>query len=203
MPSSSRTRPCASRSAPTPSWSSRPARRWATPSSSRRCAPRSGSPGDQDGVTALPADPEIAGDGVRLRRWRPDDVAPVTDAWQDPELRRRFAVADVTLASIDAFVRDATRAWDDGAAAMLAIVDAATDRVVGGCDLSTLGGDGPADVGYWVIAPRRGEGIARRAVAALLEWAGRELHRTEFVLELEADNAASVGVARALGFTPD
>jgi len=154
-------------------------------------------------VTALPADPDVAGDGVRLRRWRTDDVALLTDAWQDPELQRRFAVATVTHASIVSFVDDATRAWDDGTAALLAIVDAADGTVVGGCDLSELDGDGPADVGYWVAASRRGEGIARRAVAALLDWAGRELHRTEFVLELEADNAASVGVAHALGFDPD
>jgi RimJ/RimL family protein N-acetyltransferase len=154
-------------------------------------------------VTALPADPWIAGEGVRLRRWDDGDVAPLTEMWQDAELRRRFAVATTTRASVEVFVRDAGRDWESGTAAMLAIVDAATDDLLGGCDLSGLAGDGPADVGYWVAATRRGQGIAPRAARSLVEWATDELGLTTFVLEIEPDNAASIAVARRLGFTPD
>ena len=41
-------------------------------------------------------------------------------------------------------------------------------------------------------------------MAALLDWAAaRARHLDAFFLELEPDNAASIGVATALGFAPD
>ena len=154
-------------------------------------------------MSTLPADPRIAGDGVRLRRWDDGDVEILGEMWQDEELRRRFAVPTITRASVEVFVHDATRAWDAGTACMLAIVDASSDVLVGGCDLSQLGGDAPADVGYWIAATHRGSGYATRAVHALVDWAERRLGLAVFVLEIEADNAASLGVARGLGFASD
>lgn len=44
----------------------------------------------------LPVDPRIVGAGVVLRPWRLADVDGLTELWQDPELRRRFAVRAVT-----------------------------------------------------------------------------------------------------------
>ena len=82
---------------------------------------------------------------------------------------------------------------------MLAVVDPETDEILGGCDLSDLDGDGPADVGYWVAAAHRGQNVAVRAVAALLGWARRDLGIDAFALELEPDNAASVAVATSAG----
>jgi RimJ/RimL family protein N-acetyltransferase len=154
-------------------------------------------------VIDLPWSPVIDGDGVRLRRWEYTDVDALTAIWQDPELRHRFAVQSTTAATIEIFVRDAGRSWSAGAACMLAVVDPASDEIVGGCDLSDLDGDGPPDVGYWVTAAHRGSGIAVRAVTALLAWARGELHLDTFVLEVEPDNAASIAVARALGFAHD
>ena len=151
----------------------------------------------------LPWSPVIDGDGVRLRRWDHPDVGPLLGIWQDPELRRRFAVHSTTLNTLEIFVRDAGRSWSAGAACLFAIVDPATDEIIGGCDLSGLDADGPVDVGYWVTAAHRGRKVALRAVAALLDWARDDLHLDAFFLEVEPDNAASIGVATALGFTPD
>ena len=151
----------------------------------------------------LPVDPRIVGDGVVLRRWRIDDIDPLVEIWQDPELRRRFAVPATTTPTIEVFVRDAGRSWTAGAGCMLAVVDPVTDEILGGCDLSGLDRDGPADVGYWVAAGHRGERVAVRAITALLAWADRDLGLRAFTLELEPDNAASIAVATELGFAPD
>jgi RimJ/RimL family protein N-acetyltransferase len=154
-------------------------------------------------VIALPWSPEIDGEGVRLRRWESTDVGALVGIWQDPELRHRFAVHSTTLGTLEIFIRDAGRSWSAGAACLFAMVDPETDEILGGCDLSGLDDEGPADVGYWVTAAHRGQGIALRAVTALLAWARTELHLDAFVLEVEPDNAASIAVATALGFAPD
>jgi RimJ/RimL family protein N-acetyltransferase len=154
-------------------------------------------------VIDLPADPRIAGDGVVLRRWEWADVDALAEIWQDPELRRRFAVQTTTPTSIGTFVRDAGRSWTAGAACVFAVVDPDTDEILGGCDLSGLDGDDDADVGYWVTATHRGRHVAQHAVTALLAWARRELGLDAFALEVEPDNVASIAVATALGFVPD
>jgi RimJ/RimL family protein N-acetyltransferase len=154
-------------------------------------------------VTELPADPRIAGDGLVLRRWEIADIDALVEIWQDPDLRRRFAIPTTTAPTIEVFIRDAGRSWTAGAAAWFAVVDPGTDEILGGCDLSGLDTDGPADVGYWVAAGHRGQHVAVRAVTALLDWARHDLGIDAFALELEPDNAASIVVATTLGFAPD
>jgi RimJ/RimL family protein N-acetyltransferase len=71
---------------------------------------------------------------------------------------------------------------------------------VGGFELRILR-DGEAEIAYWVYAPFRGRGYATRAVALATSWAARELSIRRFLVVIEADNLASVGVARHAHFT--
>lgn len=64
-----------------------------------------------------------------------------------------------------------------------------------------LGDDGAVEIGYNVVAGRRGHGIATAACAALVSLAWQ--HGARRVLaDTEATNAASQGVLGRAGFTP-
>jgi 8-oxo-dGTP diphosphatase len=72
------------------------------------------------------------------------------------------------------------------------------DKLVGCVGLS-LKRDALPELGYWVGRKFWGQGIAREAAAALLDWAGRRGLR-EFRASALSDNAASHAVLRRLGF---
>ena len=57
-----------------------------------------------------------------------------------------------------------------------------------------------AEVGYWLLAPARGRGVARRAVRLLCEWAFRTSDLDELELTTLPGNVASEHVALACGF---
>lgn len=65
-------------------------------------------------------------------------------------------------------------------------------------DLDWLG-PGEANVGYNVFAPHRRRGYARRAVALLAGWLAENTDVRRAYLAVDAENAASLGVARAVG----
>jgi RimJ/RimL family protein N-acetyltransferase len=61
--------------------------------------------------------------------------------------------------------------------------------------------DARAEVGYWVAAPARGRGLAARAVRLAGAWALGELGLRQLEILAHEDNAASLAVARAAGYT--
>jgi ribosomal-protein-alanine N-acetyltransferase len=83
------------------------------------------------------------------------------------------------------------------------IFDAATDTLIGGVTLSNVrrGSAQSASLGYWMGAPYAGRGHMQAAVTTLLPVAfgGLRLHRVEAATML--NNAASIRVLEACGFT--
>jgi ribosomal-protein-alanine N-acetyltransferase len=59
---------------------------------------------------------------------------------------------------------------------------------------------GRAEIGYTVFKPYRGQGYAKEAAKALIDWAFEQGQREVFA-SVAPDNAPSLGVVRALGFT--
>jgi RimJ/RimL family protein N-acetyltransferase len=59
---------------------------------------------------------------------------------------------------------------------------------------------GEAEVGYWLLAPARGRGIARRAVSLLCTWAFETCGLDRLQLTTMPGNTASEKVAAACGF---
>ncbi|GAA3128831.1 hypothetical protein GCM10017687_49960 [Streptomyces echinatus] len=56
------------------------------------------------------------------------------------------------------------------------------------------------ELGYAVGPAHRGQGLAARAVRVIAAYAFEELGAEQVILELEAENAASVAVATKAGF---
>lgn len=60
---------------------------------------------------------------------------------------------------------------------------------------------GGVELGYTVFPEFRRQGYAREASGALMRWAAREHHITDFVLSIRADNTPSLRLAEYYGFT--
>jgi len=59
---------------------------------------------------------------------------------------------------------------------------------------------GGVELGYTVFGAARGRGYATEAAAGLIDWAHARHGVTRFVLSIRPDNAASLAIARKLGF---
>ncbi|HEY9556167.1 MAG TPA: GNAT family N-acetyltransferase, partial [Acidimicrobiales bacterium] len=58
-----------------------------------------------------------------------------------------------------------------------------------------------AEIGWWVAPGHRGRGVATTAARLMADWAVAELSVDAVLARCQADNPASVAVARAAGFT--
>jgi RimJ/RimL family protein N-acetyltransferase len=146
-----------------------------------------------------PTEPvRVAGDGIVLRGYRPDDEPLLTAAFTDPEIlawnppSRGLDVGDWWRRRAD---------WSDGSHASWAVADPADDRLLGDVSLHELdlaGAD--AEIGYTVLPGERGRGVARRAIAAATRYAFTELGFFRVQLYHAVENVASCNAALAVGF---
>jgi RimJ/RimL family protein N-acetyltransferase len=65
-----------------------------------------------------------------------------------------------------------------------------------------INSDGEAEVGYWLLEPARGHGVAGRAIRLLCDWVLESCDVDRLQLTTLAGNAASEHVASACGFRP-
>ena len=90
--------------------------------------------------------------------------------------------------------------FDLGQDFIYGIFDGDESEAVGGTGLHTRGGDSAFEIGYWISAPRAGDGLATESTAALTR-AAFELTDVERV-EIRCDpaNEASRAIPRKLGY---
>ena len=137
-----------------------------------------------------------------LRLPREDDVPAITDACQDPAIRRWTRVpSPYTREDASAWVALARIARDRGSALHLAIARVEDDALIGsvGADLrrsSRL----DAELGYWVAERARGHGYAARAVRLLTPWVRETLGLERLEIHVMTGNDPSGAVARSSGF---
>ena len=114
-----------------------------------------------------PDAPTVTVDGLLLRPWRAADAIAVTTACSDPEIARGAGTPQpFGPDEAAAFLDDATALWAAGAGAPFAIVDAASDELLGA--ITRFGPDGHrATLGCWVAAAERGRGVGTRAIVAV------------------------------------
>jgi RimJ/RimL family protein N-acetyltransferase len=109
-------------------------------------------------------------DDLVLRPWRPTDAPAVHAICQDPEIARWVTIPQpFTPAAADAFIEGALQMWRDGTGAPFAIVDVATERILGA--VTRFGPDGhQATFGLWLAREARGRGVGTRALRLLADW---------------------------------
>ncbi|MDX3502887.1 GNAT family N-acetyltransferase [Streptomyces sp. ATCC51928] len=147
----------------------------------------------------------IGSGGLRLRRWREEDLPALLRAYEDPAMRRWLA----TQVSGPDGAADWLEAQRTGWASATRFAFAVTE---GGQEDEPLGNavlkrpdpvSGRAEVGYWTTASARGRGVAPRALAALTDWAFTtfaEQGLTRLELLHQVDNEASCRVAEKCGY---
>ncbi len=143
---------------------------------------------------------------VRLRPWRERDAVDIAVMADDDHVRRWSNLADdveAWLATERAELRGPSRA----------ICRADDDRALGRVALRLPEHASPAvrcaamrpddqpagELSYWVVPEARGHGLARAAVARMLDEIAATMALRSVVLDIEETNAASVRVAEAVG----
>ncbi len=143
--------------------------------------------------------------GLRLRRWREEDLPAVLRAYEDPAMRRWLAIQVSGADGAADWLEEQRRGWAAGTRFAFAVTESGReDELLGNVVMKQLDlVNGRAEMGYWTTAPARGRGVASRALAALTDWAlatfaEQGLKRLELLHQV--DNAASCRVAEKCGF---
>ncbi len=143
----------------------------------------------------------ISGGHLTLRPWERSDIAFLYDSWQDPEMQRWTNVHPYTALDAAMFIGLHARPQPEQDGAFFAIIRTDTGEVLGSISFDHIDWEiGVADVGYWVSAQARGEGVATTALASLVAWGQRELRLVEVRLHVAAKNHVSQRVAERAGF---
>ena len=144
--------------------------------------------------------PDLRTEEIVLRPWQGEDLDAIVDELQDPEIPRWTRIPEPYRAADGrAFLAHSARRWSDGTGASFAIVDRATDHIVGSIGVRFLE-QGGATVGYWVASAARGRGLATTALRLVSRWVIEELSVERLELVTEPQNLASQRVAEKAGF---
>ncbi|WP_112248708.1 GNAT family N-acetyltransferase [Kribbella monticola] len=135
----------------------------------------------------------LVGDGLVLREWERGDLAAMVKLFDNPEVA--YWTPLVTPFDLDAAKAYLDRALTDNGTIQLAItVDGG--EPMGEVLLMTE----RATLGYSVGPAFRGQRLAVRALKLLTAYAHEEAGLPRVLLEIEAENDASSGVARSAGY---
>jgi len=142
-------------------------------------------------------------DFFALDKHRPQDAAAHRRFSVDADVARFFGwtveqAESATDSHYDDVVRRFAQDWREGTRLSLVIRQRSNEEAVGTVELRPVGDE--ADVSYMVAAELRGQGLAPRALKALLRWASHELGLRYANLGCHVDNAASRRVAEKCGF---
>ncbi|MFD5633020.1 GNAT family N-acetyltransferase [Streptomyces sp. NPDC127077] len=149
-------------------------------------------------TSSFPERIELAGEGLVLRDWTEADLTAMPELFDHPDIAYWTPI-------VSPFDQAAARARLDrnremraqGTAVLLAIT------VDGGAVLGEVmlrrAPEG-MEIGYAVGPAHRGQGLAVRAVRVMAAYAFEQEGAEQVILELEAENAASVAVATKAGF---
>ncbi|MGY1499437.1 GNAT family N-acetyltransferase [Streptomyces sp. QTS52] len=162
-------------------------------------------------VPATPTAPAL-----RLRPWRPADVAALVEACRDPALRRWTSHCVENDEDGLRWIRSQERSWEAGDRFAFAVVEAqpgsAQGELAGQVVLKGVAPGGRSvEVGYWTAAHARGRGVAPRALEVLTAWAfdtyggapGDAAGLQCLELVHQEDNVASCRVAHKSGYGLD
>ena len=138
---------------------------------------------------------ELSDDGIRLRRWRIEDLDELVSAVDDPEIGRWMPAIPYpyTREHAETYLGSAV-----GRVGSFAIVDVQTQRLIGAISLSARKWQ-RGEIGYWVRREERGRGIAPCALRLISAWGFARGYR-RLQLHADVENRASHRVAEKAGY---
>ncbi|MFE1791398.1 GNAT family N-acetyltransferase [Streptomyces sp. NPDC059525] len=149
-------------------------------------------------TSSLPERIELSGEGLVLRDWAEGDLAAMPELFDHPDIAYWTPiVSPFDEAAARARLVRARQLRQEGTTILLAIT------VDSGAPLGEVmlrrAPEG-TEIGYAVGPAHRGQGLAARAVRVMAAYAFEQWGVRQVILELEAENAASVAVAGKAGF---
>lgn len=152
-------------------------------------------------MAVTPPEPPLSDGVVTVRPWgERGDVEALVAACNDAEIATFLDLIPQPYTPRDAmaYVDLCRHGWRDGSSANFAVV-------VGGRPVGSVGvrmlQDGVAEIGYWVAAGSRGNGLCTRAVRLVSQWVLERPEIARLQLRADEDNLASNRVALNAGFT--
>nr|BBA84079.1 GCN5 family acetyltransferase [Streptomyces lavendulae] len=147
----------------------------------------------------LPERIELSGEGLILRDWTEADLGAMPGLFDHPDIAYWTPiVSPFDEAAARARLVRARELRREGTTILLAVT------LDGGAPLGEImlrrSPEG-TEIGYAVGPAHRGQGLAARAVRVMAAYAFEEWGSEQVILEVEAENTASVAVAGKAGFT--
>lgn len=135
-----------------------------------------------------------------MRAWAPSDAQWYIDQLSEADIQR-FTTESMDT-TVDQFGDTLAVLTADEDQFGRAIIDPDSGSLAG--NLAASRDRNSASVAYWIAEGMRGRGLARRAVAECCSWIERRWPQVQQArLFIHPDNAASIRVAWASGFTRD
>ncbi|WP_406300894.1 GNAT family N-acetyltransferase [Embleya sp. NBC_00888] len=155
-------------------------------------------PNDQEfrvSSSSFPAGTDLTTDRLVLRPWSADELAAVLGDVRSADWAEDFpAEGDQVIAGVVAEQSDVPRRYGHRQ-----IVERTTGLVVGSISLLWPPNDGALEIGYGVVASRRGRGYAAEATRALVAYALTSPQVDIVYADVELSNPASIRVLEKAG----
>ena len=152
------------------------------------------------------AAPELRTDRLRLRAHRREDADGLALLWQDPVLMRFFGSEPPAAEDIWNRLLRYLGHWAVNGFGMWAVELQATGAFVGDVGLFEgrrglgLRFDSAPEAGWVLMPSAHGQGYAREAMRAALDWGERTHGWSRTVCMIDAGNAPSLRTAESLGY---
>jgi RimJ/RimL family protein N-acetyltransferase len=149
----------------------------------------------------LPFPITLAGAGITLREWQPDDLDDLVELLDEPDIARWTPMpSPFDVEAGRAYLRRAHQGRTSGQRIQLAITEDGLrplgEVLLFGVDVGLK----EAELGYLVGVRHRRRGLASGALSLLSTYARDSLRLTRLLLRIDPGNAASAAVARRCGY---
>ncbi|MFK0219287.1 GNAT family N-acetyltransferase [Streptomyces vinaceus] len=150
-------------------------------------------------TSSFPEGMELTGEGLVLRDWTEADLDAMPALFDDPDVAYWTPiVSPFDEAAGRARLERDRRMRAEGTVVLLAITVDGHEPLG---EVMLRRAPAGTELGYAVGPAHRGRGLAARAVRVMAAYAFEQLGVDRVILELEAENAASVAVAVKAGFS--
>lgn len=150
---------------------------------------------------------ELPGDGIVVRRYRPDDLEALKEAVATSHEHLRgwmpWAAEPPTDASLLEFLTPSIERFGGDAEAHYAITRTEDGAYLGGCGLMPRVGEGALEIGYWVDVRHTGRGIGTEATRLLTAAALSLGGITRVEIHCDEANLHSAAIPARLGYRLD
>jgi RimJ/RimL family protein N-acetyltransferase len=139
-----------------------------------------------------------------IRPWTADDREVFAGLAQDVEIMRYVnGGKPFSESEIDEFLARQARQLAEFGVCMAAMVEKASDRVIGVAGVQPLGTSGDLEIGWWLARDKWGSGFATEAGGAAMRHVLETLQRSRVVAIIDPGNEPSKRVVERLGMRYD